>query len=78
MTKTKREQVREEFLALLDHYGLTRADAAELLHSSIPPDQLMCKPETSKSSNPVPMWAIEMLTHNGSKRRKNDHPKTTI
>lgn len=61
MTKRIREQRREQFLALLTTYELTRAGAADLLHVSGDTVNAWLKPETSKSSNPVPLWAIELL-----------------
>jgi hypothetical protein len=70
MTKTIREQRREQFLGMLERYQLTRADAAELLHSSESAVDAWCKPETSKSSNPVPIWAIELLTFKMAKRKR--------
>jgi hypothetical protein len=61
MTKTIREQRREQFRGMLDRYELTRNAAAELLHVTVSAVDAWCKPETSRSSNPVPMWAIDLL-----------------
>jgi hypothetical protein len=61
MTPTIRERRREDFLWLLKRYGLTRAAAAELLHVSPFTVEAWCKPGTSRSSNPVPPWAIDLL-----------------
>jgi transposase len=61
MTKRVREQRRERFLELLGEGELTRQAGADLLHVSIDTVNAWLKPETSKSSNPVPMWAIELL-----------------
>jgi transposase len=61
MTKRIREQRRELFLNMLAEAQLTRADAAEMLHVSIDTVNAWLKPETSKSSNPAPLWAIELL-----------------
>jgi DNA-binding XRE family transcriptional regulator len=61
MTKKIREQRRELFLGMLAENELTRADAAELLHVSVHTMNAWLKPEASKSSNPVPLWAIELL-----------------
>lgn len=62
MTKTIREQRREQFLDLLKRCELTRHEAAELLHVTPSAVDAWLKPETSRSSNPTPMWAIELLT----------------
>lgn len=70
MTKTVREQRRLQFLQLLEEHGLTREQAAELVHSSLSAVAAWCKPETSKSSNPVPMWAIELLQYKMADRKK--------
>lgn len=75
MAKTIREQRREQFLGMLERYQLTRADAAELLHSSESAVDAWCKPETSKSSNPVPMWAIELLEFKMKAKRKRYGPE---
>jgi DNA-binding transcriptional regulator YiaG len=61
MTKRIREQRREQFLGMLAEAELTRAAAAELLHVSVDTVNAWLKPESSKSSNPVPLWAIELL-----------------
>lgn len=61
MTKRIREQRREQFLGMLSERELTRAAAAELLHVSVDTVNAWLKPESSKSSNPVPLWAIELL-----------------
>ena len=61
MTKRIREQRREQFLAMLADYNLTRVAAADLLHVSIDTVNAWLKPATSKSSNPVPLWALELL-----------------
>jgi hypothetical protein len=41
--------------------GLTRAQAAAQLFVSKSTIAAWLKPATSKSSNPVPQWALEML-----------------
>jgi predicted transcriptional regulator len=69
MTKTIREQRRVKFLELLDANGLTRTGAADLLHVTPSAVDAWLKPETSKSSNPTPMWAIELLTFKMRRRR---------
>ncbi len=61
MTLRIREQRRRQLQAMLAENGLTRQQAADLLHSSIDRIDSWLKPETSKSSNPVPLWAIELL-----------------
>lgn len=70
MTKTIREQRREDFLALLERYKLTRADVAELLYVTPSAVEAWCKPETSRSSNPVPRWAIDLLGYRVKDREK--------
>ena len=72
MTKRIREQRREQFLAVLTDNGLTRAKAAELLHVSVDTVNAWLKPETSKSSNPVPHWARELLEYKLNDQRKKD------
>jgi DNA-directed RNA polymerase specialized sigma24 family protein len=61
MAKTRREQRREQFLAMLNEHELKPAEVADLLHVSIDAVKAWMKPETSKSSNPVPPWATELL-----------------
>jgi hypothetical protein len=70
MTKTIREQRREDFIWLLKRYELTRNAAAELLHVTPSAVDAWCKPETSKSSNPTPMWAIDLLTFKVNAKRR--------
>lgn len=43
--------------------GLTRAGAAALVYVSKHTIDAWLKPSTSKSSNPVPAWAIELLAY---------------
>jgi DNA-binding transcriptional regulator YiaG len=69
MTPTIREHLREHFLGMLQRYKLTREKAAELLHVSVSAVDAWCKPETSRSSNPVPMWAIELLAFKMNAKR---------
>ncbi len=65
MTKPKREQHREKLLQLITGDDRTRAAgielAAELLYVSTDTVTSWLKPETSRSSNPVPMMALELL-----------------
>ena len=74
MTKRIREQRREKFLELITADGRTRAAgvalAAELLHVSEHTVISWLKPETSKSSNEIPLMALELLEHKlkGTKR----------
>lgn len=67
MTKRIREQRREQFLGILTENELTRAQTATLLHVSVDTVNAWLKPESSKSSNPVPMWAIELLGYKTAK-----------
>lgn len=65
MTKPKREQHRERFLALITGDDRTRAAgielAADLLHVSTHTVISWLKPEGGKSSSPVPLMALELL-----------------
>lgn len=63
MPKSEREQHRERLLEIMEDNDLTKADVAELLHVSTDTVNSWCKPETTKSSNPVPLWALELLTY---------------
>lgn len=64
MAKKIREQRREQFLAMLNENELTPAAVAELLPEiSVHTVTAWLKPETSKSSNPVPLWAVQLLTY---------------
>jgi hypothetical protein len=68
MTKT-REERRLQFHAMLrdawpDYTNVQHhQNAADLLHSSTDRIRSWLKPETAKGSNPVPLWAIELLTY---------------
>ena len=70
---TKRERRRRAFLAQITEGGRSRAEgvawAAELLDVSTWAVEAWLKPETSKSSNPVPPWAIELLKYKLADRR---------
>jgi hypothetical protein len=61
MNKKIREDRREQLLALIAGAEITRDQAADLLYQSIHSINAWLKPATSKSSNPVPMWALELL-----------------
>jgi orotate phosphoribosyltransferase-like protein len=61
MTRTVREKRRLQFRKMLEDRGLTREQAAELLHVSLDTMKSWLKPETTASSNPVPQWAVELL-----------------
>jgi hypothetical protein len=61
MTIRVRERKRLAFAAMIKERGLTRAQIAVILHSSIDTVNSWLKPETSASSNPVPEWAPELL-----------------
>lgn len=69
---TEREAKRLIFIGLIEKYGLTRKDTAELLHSSLDRIKSWCKPQTSKSSYPVPVWAIELLRFKAEERAEMD------
>ena len=61
MTTEPRETRRKVFLEILEDHDLRRSDVAELLHVSTHTVASWTKPETSKSSSAVPLWAIELL-----------------
>ena len=61
MALTKREKNRRAFAGMIKERGLTQAATAELLHCSIDTIKAWLKPETSKSSLPVPLWAPELM-----------------
>ena len=61
MAITERERNRRKFVGMLEDYGLTSAAAAELLHSSVARISSWRREETSAGSNPVPLWALELL-----------------
>lgn len=46
---------------LMEEARLTRARTAEVLHVSVDTVHSWLKPPSSRSSNPVPLWAIELL-----------------
>lgn len=52
-----------QFRAVIYQAGLTNRAAAELLHVSVHTVDAWMKPETSKSANPVPAWAPELLAY---------------
>ena len=54
--------------AIMREAGLTRLQTAELLHVSIDTLHAWLKPETSKSSNPCPLWAVELLGFKAGKK----------
>jgi len=47
--------------ALMKGAGLTRQQAADLLHVSLPTVHAWLRPATSKAANPTPLWAVELL-----------------
>jgi hypothetical protein len=65
MTKTIREQRRLKFLELITADERTRvagvALAAELLHVADHTVMAWLKPESAKSSNEIPLMAMELL-----------------
>ena len=67
MTKRIREQRREQFLTMITAEDRTRvagiALAAELLHVSEHTIISWLKPESSKSSNEIPLMALELLEY---------------
>ena len=67
MTKSLREQRREELLEKLTAGGRTRAAGvtlgAELLHVSVDTIKAWLKPAGGKSSNPIPLGYMELLDY---------------
>ncbi len=61
MAITEREKRRLKFVAMLEEGELTSAQAAELLHSSVSRIGSWRKAADAAGSNPVPMWAMELL-----------------
>jgi hypothetical protein len=61
MPDLTREERREALQSAMEANYLTRQHVCELLHIS--PDGLKAwlKPETAAGSNPVPLWALELL-----------------
>lgn len=55
------EATKRAFREVMKGAGVTRARAAELLFVSQSTLDAWMKPETTKSSNPVPMWAVDLL-----------------
>lgn len=75
MPKKIREQRRERFIALITaDERLQKAEAitwaAEQLHVSEHTVRAWLKPETSKSSNEIPLMAIELLEYKIRDRKK--------
>lgn len=46
---------------IMRRHGTSRAEAAAMLHVSPHTIDAWLKPSTSRSANPVPMWAVELL-----------------
>jgi transcriptional regulator with XRE-family HTH domain len=61
MDPDQRESRRLKLIALLKAHDLTQLEAARLLGMSHHTVSAWCKPGTSKSSSPIPPWAIELL-----------------
>ena len=63
MTAFEKEQSerRLRFREILANAGITQAQAAELLDVSLDTVKGWLKPATSKSSNPLRRWPIELL-----------------
>ena len=61
MTIRVRERKRLAFYAMIKERNLTPVQVSELLHVSLDTVRSWLKPETSKSSYPVPDWAPELL-----------------
>lgn len=61
MNKKIREERREQMLELMAGAELTREAMAEILYQSVHTIHAWLKPVSSKSSNPIPMWALELL-----------------
>lgn len=55
------ENYAPEFRTVLMRAGITRSQAAALLHISPHTVDAWLKPESTKSANPAPFWAVELL-----------------
>jgi len=73
-----REQRQEDFRRLLFDHGLSKQDAANLLHVSVWTVDAWLKPSASKSSNPVPAWAPELIRYKMADPNLHAEPATTI
>jgi len=62
MAIAERERNRRKFVAMLEENSISKAQAADMLHSSLPRITSWCRIEGAAGANPVPMWAIELLT----------------
>jgi hypothetical protein len=63
MTKKLREQRRLYLRKFMHSNELNKQRVADLCHVSVYAVHSWLKPETSKSSNPTPQWAIELLEY---------------
>lgn len=61
VSATEREQNRKRLQDIMLEHDLSKEEIADMLHISVSAVVAWLKPETSKSSNPVPMWALELL-----------------
>lgn len=73
MVKT-REQRRQWLYGLISQMAETRAEgvqwAADMLHVSVHTIDAWLKPETSKSSKEIPLWAVELMEFKMAARGK--------
>lgn len=63
MSSATREHLRQRLLRLMAEHELTVWTVGALVHVSPHTVEAWRKPATSSSSNPVPLWAIELLEH---------------
>ncbi|MDC7784789.1 hypothetical protein PQJ75_00790 [Rhodoplanes sp. TEM] len=63
MGDAERESRRKRLQSIMQTRKLERQDVADLLGVSIHTVHAWLKPETSKGSNVVPTWSIELLRY---------------
>ena len=59
--KTARDDWKNELREAIRQAGLTRAEAAEAVRVSVHTLEAWLKPMTSRSANPAPLWAVELI-----------------
>jgi hypothetical protein len=58
---TMREVYRKVLLDIMGEHDLSPEEVAKLVHFTVHAVHAWLKPETSKSSNPVPLCVLELL-----------------
>lgn len=59
--KTMRDDWTDELRDAIRQAGITRAEAADATRVSLHTLNAWLKPSTSKSANPAPLWAVELI-----------------